>query len=817
MKRILWCLLLVLGGISLKAQSGKLKLWYDKPAEKWTEALPIGNGRLAAMIYGTTGAEQIQLNEETLWSGGPNNNTNPEMAKILPEINRLFFEGKYQEADDLANAEKRAKNNGMKYQPAGNLWVTFPGHDQVTDYYRELDIENAITTVKYKLDGVEYTRDYFASLDNGTIMVRFTASEKGKINCRLGLDCELRSKITIEADSTINLSGITDDHEGELGQVRFNALVKPQLEGGALELDGKELVVKDANAATVYISIASNFKNYHDISGDGFAKADSILKAAMGGDYQTAKAKHEAIYRNYFDRVSLDLGDSGASAKTTDQRVVDFKNGDDPQLVSLYFQFGRYLMISGSQPGSQPMNLQGKWNDRVDPPWDCKYTTNINAEMNYWPAEMTNLSELHEPFLKMVKELSQSGRETAKILYNARGWGLHHNTDIWRITGPVDWARSGLWPTGEAWVSQHLWEHYMYTGDKAFLQEAYPAMKGAAEFLLDILIEEPTHGWLVVGPSVSPENSYLPKINVGVGNTMDNQLAFDLFSNVIRTAKILGVDAAFADSLAAAKDRLPPMQIGQHSQLQEWINDWDRVDDTHRHVSHLYGVFPSNQVSPYRTPELFQAAKNSLIYRGDVSTGWSMGWKVNLWARFLDGDHALKLIGDQLSPSVRRANGKETGGTYPNLFDAHPPFQIDGNFGCTAGIGEMLLQSYDGCIDLLPALPSKWQKGEVTGLVARGGFVVDIRWENGKIAEITIESKLGGNLRLRSRNQLIDVDGATLTAAKGDNPNQFYPVNPVKEPLISKKANLKKLKLAKTYLYDVPTEAGKFYSFKLKQ
>ncbi|WP_372772591.1 glycoside hydrolase N-terminal domain-containing protein [Mangrovibacterium sp.] len=797
------------------AQPGtKLKLWYDEPAYKWTEALPIGNGRLAAMIYGTTGVEQIQLNEETIWSGGPNNNTNPEMAKVLPEITRLFFEGKYQEADDLANAEKRAKNNGMKYQPVGNLWLTFPGHEEVNNYYRDLNIEDAISTVKYQLDGVEYTREYFASLDNGTIMVRLTASEKGKINCTLGMDCDLRSRVLVENDSTIHLSGITDDHEGVLGQVRFEALVKPLVKGGEIKLLDRGLKIEQADEATIFISIASNFKNYRDISGDGFAKADSILKKALQTDYETAKGRHQEIYRHFFKRSTLDLGDSGASAKTTDQRVVDFKNGDDPQLVSLYFQFGRYLMISGSQPGSQPMNLQGKWNDRVDPPWDCKYTTNINAEMNYWPAELTNLSELHEPFLKMVKELSQSGQETARILYDARGWVLHHNTDIWRITGPVDWARSGLWPTGGAWVCQHLWEHYQHTGDREFLADAYPAMKGAAEFLLDILIEEPTHGWLVIGPSVSPENNYLPKINVGVGNTMDNQLVFDLFSNVIRTAKTLGVDAAFADSLATAKDRLPPMQIGQHSQLQEWIKDWDRIDDTHRHVSHLYSVYPSNQISPFRSPELFQAAKNSLIYRGDVSTGWSMGWKVNLWARFMDGDHALKLIGDQLSPSLPNEKGKETGGTYPNLFDAHPPFQIDGNFGCTAGIAEMLMQSYDGFVNILPALPTKWQKGEVTGLVARGGFVIDIRWENGKVVELIVESKLGGNLRIRSLDQLVNVEGEKLLLANGENQNPYYQLNPVKTPLISKKAKLKKTKLAKTWMYDFPTEAGKIYTFK---
>ncbi|MGD9929235.1 MAG: glycoside hydrolase N-terminal domain-containing protein [Mangrovibacterium sp.] len=818
MVRKIWLLPLVLLTISLSAQTTtKLKLWYQQPAANWNEALPIGNGRLGAMIYGATGVDQIQLNEETVWSGGPNSNVNPEKAALLPKLVDLFFEGKYQETDDLANAEKLSLNSGMMYQPVGNLWLTFPGHEQVTNYYRELDIANASSKVTYELNGVTYTREYMASLDNGTIMVRLTAGQGGKINCSLGLNCDLRSRIMLEKDSTIHLSGITDDHEGVLGQVRFEALVKPVLRGGELALNEKELEIKDADQATIYISIASNFKNYNNISGDGLAKASSMLKTALNDDFDTAKAKHEAIYHRYFNRVSIDLGETAATALPTNERVEQFKEGDDPQLVSLYFQFGRYLMISASQPGTQPMNLQGIWNDRVTPPWDSKYTTNINAEMNYWPAELTNLSELHEPFLTMVKELSQSGQETARKLYNARGWVLHHNTDIWRVTGPIDWARSGLWPTGGAWVCQHVWEHFLYTGNQDFLKDAYPAMKGAAEFLLDILIEEPTHGWLVIGPSVSPENAYLPKINVGVGNAMDNQLVFDLFSNVIRASEMLGVDRAFADSLAAAKDRLPPMQIGQHSQLQEWIKDWDRVDDKHRHVSHLYAMHPSNQISPFRTPKLFEAARNSLVYRGDESTGWSMGWKVNLWARILDGNHALKMIGDQLSPSLRNNRGKESGGTYPNLFDAHPPFQIDGNFGCAAGIAEMLMQSYDGNIFLLPALPDRWQKGEINGLKARGGFEVDLSWENGKIKTFTIHSSLGGNCRIRVKQPVQSADGTALVVAKGGNPNPFYQLNEIKDPLISSKAKLKGVKAPKTFLYDFQTEAGKSYTFELKK
>ncbi len=786
----------------------KMKLWYKRPATSWNEALPIGNGRLGAMIYGGTELDRIQLNEETVWSGGPNKNINPEIAEVMPEIVSLFFEGKYKEADDLANAEKRSPNHGMKYQPVGNLWLTFPEQGEVKNYYRELDIEQAVSKVQYRLNKVNYAREYLASIDNNTIMIKLTADKKGKISFKMGLDCGLRSRISVEEDSLIHLSGITDDHEGELGQVRFHALVKPVIDGGLMMLNNDELIITGADNAVIFISIATNFINYEDISGNALAKAKLILKEAMDGSFERSKAKHTEIHRSYFDRVSIDLGQSEASNLPTDIRVERFKTGHDPHLVSLYFQFGRYLMIAGSQPGGQPLNLQGIWNARVTPPWDSKYTCNINAEMNYWPAELTNLSELHEPFLKMVKELSVSGQETARVLYNARGWVLHHNTDIWRVTGPIDWARSGMWPTGGAWVSQHLWEHYLHTGDKAFLKEAYPAMKGAAQFLLDILIEEPEHGWLVVGPSVSPENSYLPGINVGVGNTCDNQLVFDLFSNVICASQILNTSQAFADTLSTAKDRLPPMQIGEISQLQEWIKDWDSKDDKHRHVSHLYGVFPSNQISPYRTPELFQAAKNSLEYRGDESTGWSMGWKVNLWARFRDGNHALKLIGDQLSPSLPPGGGKEHGGTYPNLLDAHPPFQIDGNFGCTAGIAEMLMQSYDGCIDILPALPDAWTDGEITGLVARGGFEIDIKWQNGELEEVRVYSKLGGNCRLRSLNQL---KGKKLSVAKGENKNPFYQLNEIKKPLISNKAKLEAPMPEKTFSYDLPTKAGEIY------
>ena len=815
MKKIIYCIVFQLFTACLFAQQDEvaLKLWYNRPASSWNEALPVGNGRLGAMIFGEPSGEQLQLNEETVWSGGPGNNTNPAIRKVLPDVTKLIFDGKYKEAEQLAMAKVLSSDNGMKYQPVGNLRIRFPGQENATGYYRDLNIENAVASVKYEVNGVHYTRQFFSSFTDNVIIVRLTADQPGKISCNIGMDCPLRSKITVDEDNpVIDLSGITDDHEGVLGQVRFHALVKPVCEGGKVSVSGEQIIIDQADMATVYISIATNFKNYREISANAFAKADSILKKAVVVDYNTALKNHSTSYQKYFNRVKLDLGTTPAANLPTDERLTNFRTEEDPQLVSLFFQFGRYLLISSSRPGGQPANLQGIWNDRVSPPWDSKYTTNINAEMNYWPAENTNLSEMHQPFLKMVEELSQSGQETARDIYEARGWVLHHNTDIWRITGPVDHACSGLWPTGGAWVCQHLWEHYLYTGDRQFLKRAYPAMKSAAQFFLDILQKEPDHGWLVVSPSISPEHSFMKGATVCAGATMDNQLLFDLFSNTIHAAAILGEDKAFSDTLEVTRAKLAPMQIGQYSQLQEWMKDWDNPEDHHRHISQLYGLFPSNEISPYRTPELFEAAKNSLLYRGDESTGWSMGWKVNLWARLLDGNHAFKLITDQLTPAIR-PDGKVKGGTFLNLFDAHPPFQIDGNFGCAAGIAEMLMQSYDGFINILPALPDKWKNGEVQGLKARGGFQINIVWKDGTLEKLTVSSELGGNCRLRVPELLKAGEGITLKKADGENPNSFYFVNQVRKPLVSDKAKLKKPKLKKTYLFDFQTEAGKTYSF----
>ncbi len=759
------------------------RLWYNHPADKWENAFPVGNGRLGAMVFGKTDEEEIQLNEETYWSGGPYSTVVEGGSKDLPEIRRLIFEGNYKLAHILFGRSLMGYPiEQMKYQSLGRLVLRFPSKDPVTDYRHELDLDTAVVRTEYSQGGVRFTREVFSSPVDQVVVVRLTADRPGRISFKAQLQGERNEAHSNYATDYFRMDGLAPDglvvrgksadYMGVTGALRYESRLKALPEGGSMSLDWDELSVTGADAVTLLVAAATNFVSYKDVSGDPRARVEAVLSPAAGRSFEALKAAHLGEHRRLFRRVTMTLPETPNSPLPTDERLKNFDGANDPALGALIFQFGRYLLISSSRPGTQPANLQGIWNKDMNPMWDSKYTTNINTEMNYWPAEVGNLAECAEPLFRMIRELTDQGSQVARENYGAGGWVFHQNTDLWRVAAPMDGPSWGTFATGGAWLATHLWEHYLYTGDKAFLAEYYPILKGSAEFFLDFLVPHPRYGWLVTNPSTSPENfpavpgqerffdevtTFRTTTSICAGSTIDMAILNDLFGAVAEAADVLGVDRDFKARVLEARSKLAPLQIGRKGNLQEWLEDWDETEKSHRHISGLWDLFPGRRISPRRTPQYAAGSKVVLEQRGLPGNGWASAWKAACWARLGDGAKAL----ENFTYAMHHY-------TTTSLFSiCSRAMQVDGSFGMSAAVAEMLLQSHENELAFLPALPAAWKDGEVKGLVARGGFEAGLRWKDGRIMAATLHSKLGRPCRVRSAVPLkVTVRGRSVTVRR---------------------------------------------------